>query len=365
MRKRVFALLLALCLLVGCSKATEETQPEEVPTLPQVQDTVEIDPQNIPMDWNQYQLSFQLTDSLLEQWRNHIFRQQVGWLEVKWIRDLSEEDAISDESLTAYYKKKGEISHAGNYEGKCFSLKNATEKHFYLSDGSYQIYLIGYAQYSEYKQEDYEKEIGSLQIEKGDFTQKFSLSKEELQQSLTEIMKNLDMILEYCARTDFTAYSTENLDVVMVPCRHYHMADEGPWLYMTEDYPFAEVTKEQWGEDFQWNSTADIAEDILKIYYDLSTSDDLKSELLDTDFPAFRDIKGKLYFNTAHISRMSDRNMTETWNMDSIELLKEVDGTVYFRIDRNNDDRKVALLSVRQNTEGQWRLSGKNYTLYY
>ena len=53
MRKRVFALLLALCLLVGCSKATEETQPEEVPTLPQVQDTVEIDPQNIPMDWNQ------------------------------------------------------------------------------------------------------------------------------------------------------------------------------------------------------------------------------------------------------------------------------------------------------------------------
>ena len=365
MRKRVFALLLALCLLVGCSKATEETQPEEVLTLPQAQDVVEIDPQNIPMDWNQYQLSFQLTDSLLEQWRNHIFRQQVGWLEVKWIRDLSEEDAISDESLTAYYKKKGEISHAGNYEGKCFSLKNATEKHFYLSDGSYQIYLIGYAQYSEYKQEDYEKEIGSLQIEKGDFTQKFSLSKEELQQSLTEIMKNLDMILEYCARTDFTAYSTENLDVVMVPCRHYHMADEGPWLYMTEDYPFAEVTKEQWGEDFQWNSTADIAEDILKIYYDLSTSDDLKSELLDTDFPAFRDIKGKLYFNTAHISRMSDRNMTETWNMDSIELLKEVDGTVYFRIDRNNDDRKVALLSVRQNTEGQWRLSGKNYTLYY
>ena len=365
MRKRVFALLLALCLLVGCSKTTEETQPEEVPTLPQVQDTVEIDPQNIPMDWNQYQLSFQPTDSLLEQWRNHIFRQQVGWLEVKWIRDLSEEDAISDESLTAYYKKKGEISHAGNYEGKCFSLKNATEKHFYLSDGSYQIYLIGYAQYSEYKQEDYEKEIGSLQIEKGDFTQKFSLSKEELQQSLTEIMKNLDMILEYCARTDFTAYSTENLDVVMVPCRHYHMADEGPWLYMTEDYPFAEVTKEQWGEDFPWNSTADIAEDILEIYYDLSTSDDLKSELLSTDFPAFKDIKGKLYFNTAFGSRMTERNMIETWNMDSIELLEEIDGTVYFRIDRNNDGRKVALLSVRQNADGQWRLGGKNYTLYY
>ena len=270
MWKRVLALLLVLCLFAGCSKTTEETQPEEVPTLPQVQDTVEIDPQNIPMDWNQYQLSFQLTDSLLEQWRNHVFRQQVGWLEVKWIRDLSEEDAISDESLTAYYKKKGEISHAGNYEGKCFSLKSATEKHFYLSDGNYQIYLIGYAQYSDYKQEDYEKQIESLQIDKGDFTQKFSLSKEELKQSLTEIMKNLDMILEYCARTDFTAYSTENLDVVMVPCRHYHMADEGPWLYMTEDYPFAEVTKEQWGEDFQWNSTADIAEDILKIACEIS-----------------------------------------------------------------------------------------------
>lgn len=365
MRKRVFALLLALCLLVGCSKATEETQPEEIPTLPQVQDTVEIDPQNIPMDWNQYQLSFQLTDSLLEQWRNHIFRQQVGWLEVKWIRDLSEEDAISDESLTAYYRKKGEASKAGNYEGTCFSLKNATEKHFYLSDGNYQIHLIGYAQYSDYKQEDYEKQIASLQIDKGDFTQKFSLSKEELQQSLTEIMKNLDMILEYCSRTDFTAYSTENLDVVMIPCRHYHMADEGPWVYVTEDYPFSEVTKEQWGEDFPWNSTADIAEDILEIYYDLSTSDDLKSELLSTDFPAFKDIKGKLYFNTAFGSRMTERNMIETWNMDSIELLEEIDGTVYFRIDRNNDGRKVALLSVRQNADGQWRLGGKNYTLYY
>ena len=365
MRKRVFALLFALCLLVGCSETTEPTQPEEVPTLPQVQDVVEIDPQNIPMDWNQYQLSFQLTDSLLEQWRNHIFRQQVGWLEVKWIRDLSEEDAITDESLTAYYKKKGEISHAGNYEGKCFSLKSATEKHFYLSDGNYQIYLIGYAQYSDYKQEDYEKEIASLHIEKGDFAQKLSLSKEELQRSLTEIMKTLDMILEYSTRTDFQAISTEDLDVVMLPCRYLHMAEEGPWVYVTEDYPFAEVTKEQWGEDFPWNSTADIAEDILEIYYDLSTSDDLKSELLSTDFPAFKDIKGKLYFNTAFGSRMTERNMIETWNMDSIELLEEIDGTVYFRIDRNNDGRKVALLSVRQNAYGQWRLGGKNYTLYY
>jgi len=365
MRKRVFALLFALCLLVGCSETTEPTQPEEVPTLPQAQDVVEVDPQHLPMDWNQYQLSFQLTDSLLEQWRNHIFRQQVGWLEVKWIRDLREADAITDESLTAYYHKKGEASKAGNYEGLCFSLKNATEKHFYLSDSNYQIHLIGYAQYSDHSQAGYEKEIASLHIEKGNFSEKFSLSKDELQQSLTEIMKTLDMILEYSARTDFQAISTEDLDVVMLPCRYLHMAEEGPWVYVTEDYPFAEVTKEQWGDDFPWSSTADIAEDILKIYSDLSVSDDLKSELLSTDFPAFKDIKGKLYFNTAFGSRMPERNMIETWNMNSIELLEEIDGTVYFRIDRNNDGRKVALLSVRQNADGQWRLSGKNYTLYY
>lgn len=364
MSRKIISIILALCLLCGCAKTEAEVPAEE--STPQVQEVVkeEAKPREVVMDWEKYRVNFALYDGMLEQHGHLIYRQRVGWLEVKWIIDLAEETAWSIEELEALYGRKGQSSQTGAYSGLRFGQKNGIEQHFYLSDGNYQVHLVGYAQYSDYTADDFEKEIASMKIEKGDFAQDFGVSKEELTAEFAEMMKNLDIIMDYIVRKDFTAMDLDGLKTEVIPLSYMKMADPGPWLDVTSDVLFAEVTAKNFGEDFPWTNTAELRESMMEVYCTLNDTGLLGSELLVDRMIAFRDVHGTLFFNTTYLSMIKDQDMTELWDMDSIELLEEVDGTIAFRIDRKNSTRKITLLTVKQNDEGEWRLSGNNFTLF-
>ena len=366
MSKRIMSILMALSLLCGCGKTAAETPklPEEQEIVSEV--TEETEPRKISTDWDRYQLSFQLTESkILTQYGHRIFRQQVGWLDVEWIIDLEEETPLSPEELYAIYKKAPKESTAGSYSGVYYPMKNGTEHHFYLSDGKYQICLIGFAEYADWTQASYEEEIATMEIQQGDFHRSFSLSDDEAAKLFMEKMETMDILLDYTSRQDYSAIPLDGLDTVTVPCNSYRMLDPGPWLTTTYDAVFAEVTEENFGEDFPWSSTEDIRDTIRRICGSEYTA--LESYILGDDSPAFRDIGDELYFNSDYNQgwMLTTRDMSESWDMDTLEILQEENGKMYLYLERLNDGRRKVLIILTKDTDGQWYIHEDCLALTY
>ncbi len=300
---------------------------------------------SLQTDWSKYKLSY---NGGLTVYKNKLFYDNFHCqAEVLWIRDLTEEKPFTKEQVASLL-------------GRCFTTKIGQYCGWYkgtqyiLSDDSYQFCINYYPKQPLFwTTEDLTYLLENLNIQKGDYPQNFTATQEEIARVFQTIMSRYDAILEY-EDMDYTEIPLDELNTVLIPCRVLHWDMDGNPKIQEQEVLYAEVTEEVWGHDFPWSSTEDIASDILDVFIDLDIGWQLSSYLLKGDPPAFQDIDGKLYFSTIYRRSMFFQRQSDIWNYDSVELLEEKEGVIYFNIEDVN--RNTALRAIKKNAESQWVL---------
>ncbi len=301
---------------------------------------------SLQTDWSKYKLSY---NGGLTVYKNKLFYDNFHCqAEVLWIRDLTEEKPFTKEQVASLL-------------GRCFTTKIGQYCGWYkgtqyiLSDDSYQFCINYYPKQSLYWTiEDWIYLLENLNIQKGSYLVNFTVTREETVEAFQAIMSRYDAILKY-VDMDYTKISLNELNTVLQPCEVLCWDEDGNPKSQKQNVLYAEVTEDVWGYTFPWKSTGDIKKDILNVFCDLETGWQLSSDLLMGEPPAFQDIDGKLYFSTIYRGGTHLKRQNTLWNYESIELLDEKEGVVYFYIQDIN--KNTALHKIVKNTEGQWVLA--------
>lgn len=351
MRKVGIFLLAALLafIVTACARQEELVEvgaEEEQESVPVVDETL-TKQRDFSTDWNQYQLS---CEGNIYPYKNRMYYSAYYCqAEIPWILDLSLEEALTTKEAEEQLGGKAVPVEIGPYSG--------WRKHYeyILENDRFQFYFVAYSDQNLYSSlEDFASMIKNTYIEQGDFSVEFSLTEDKLKETLRSLMMKYDAMLDY-STINFSEIPLDGLKTVTLVDEVLHYDSDGNPYVKDDEVLYAEATKEVFGEDFPWQSTEDIEDVILDIFVDLEAGWQLSSDLLEKEPPAFRDIDGKLYFYSGFLGGMHFEKQDELIDYESVELLEEEDGIIYFHVEKKNGEG--VLWKLTQNEAGEWLLA--------